>query len=279
MKVILVQDVENLGEEGDVQDVADGYGRNYLIPKQLAVPYTKANQAVIDSRRSAIEQRKEEKRKAALGLKQRIEEEELVLRRPAGDSGKLFGSVTSATVAEELERRGLNVERKRIELPEKNIKMIGTYPVRIKLYDNEAAEIKIKIQPSEGGEEKAPAADKAKEAAAAQAPAPEAAVEAEEKPAEATEAAVEATEAAAEATEAAAAQAPAPEAAVEAEEKPVEEKPAEAKAVEEAVVEDVEAREAAEESAAEAPEEGSEEAPAEQIIAEAVTEEEETEEE
>ena len=255
MKVILVQDVENLGEEGDVQDVADGYGRNYLIPKQLAVPYTKANQAVIDSRRSAIEQRKEEKRKAALGLKQRIEEEELVLRRPAGDSGKLFGSVTSATVAEELERRGLNVERKRIELPEKNIKMIGTYPVRIKLYDNEAAEIKIKIQPSEGGEEKAPAADKAKEAAAAQAPAPEAAVEAEEKPAEATEAAVEA------------------------EEKPVEEKPAEAKAVEEAVVEDVEAREAAEESAAEAPEEGSEEAPAEQIIAEAVTEEEETEEE
>lgn len=156
MKVILVQDVENLGEEGDVQDVADGYGRNYLIPKQFAVPYTKANQAMLESRRSAIEQRKDEKRKTALGLKQRLEEEEIVIQRPAGDSGKLFGSVTSAAVAEELERRGINVERKRIEIPEKNIKMIGTYPVRVKLYDNESAEIKIKIQPSESAEEAAP---------------------------------------------------------------------------------------------------------------------------
>jgi large subunit ribosomal protein L9 len=239
MKVILVQDVDNLGEEGDVQDVADGYGRNYLIPKQLAVPFTKANQAVIESRRSAIEQRKEEKRKTALGLKQRLEEEELVLRRPAGDSGKLFGSVSSATVAEELERRGINIERKRIELPEKNIKMVGTYPVRIKLYDNEAAEIKIKIQPSE--DEEGAAAEATPEAT----PVPEAA------------------------QEAVAEAAPT----VEAEEGPADEKPAEDRATEEAVVEQAAVEETAEEVSVEAPEEGSEETPAEQIIAEAVTEE------
>ena len=231
MKVILVQDVENLGEEGDVQEVADGYGRNYLIPKQFAVLYTKANEAMLESRRSVIEQRKEDKRKAALGLKQRLEEEELVIRRPAGDSGKLFGSVTSATVAEELERRGINVERKRIELPEKNIKMIGNYPVKVKLYDNESAEVKIKIQPSEGGEEAAPQA-----ATPEAAPAP---AEAAEKPAEekATEEAV---------VEAAAAQESAEEAAAETPEEGTVEAPAE-EIIAEAVTEEAAAEEEIEE--------------------------------
>lgn len=235
MKVILVQDVENLGEEGDVQEVADGYGRNYLIPKQFAVPYTKANEAMLESRRSVIEQRKEDKRKAALGLKQRLEEEELVIRRPAGDSGKLFGSVTSATVAEELERRGINVERKRIELPEKNIKMIGNYPVKVKLYDNESAEVKIKIQPSEGGEESAPQAA-TPEAAPAPAPAEK---PAEEKPAEekATEEAV---------VEAAAAQESAEEAAAETPEEGTVETPAE-EIIAEAVTEEADAEEEIEE--------------------------------
>ncbi|MFP4562751.1 MAG: 50S ribosomal protein L9 [Spirochaetia bacterium] len=230
MKVILVQDVENLGEEGDVQEVADGYGRNYLIPKQMAVPFTKANEAMLESRRSAIEQRKEDKRKAALGLKQRLEEEELVIRRPAGDTGKLFGSVTSATVAEELGRRGINIERKRIELPEKNIKMIGNYPVKVKLYDNESAEVKIKIQPSEGGEESAP------QAAPEAAPAP---TEAAEKPAEtkATEEAV---------VEAAAAQESAEEAAVETPEEGTVETPAE-EIIAEAVTEEAAAEEEIEE--------------------------------
>ncbi len=236
MKVILVQDVENLGEEGDVQEVADGYGRNYLIPKQFAVLYTKANEAMLESRRSVIEQRKEDKRKAALGLKQRLEEEELVIRRPAGDSGKLFGSVTSATVAEELERRGINVERKRIELPEKNIKMIGNYPVKVKLYDNESAEVKIKIQPSEGGEEAAPQA-----ATPEAAPAP---AEAAEKPAEEKPAEEKATEEAV--VEAAAAQESAEEAAAETPEEGTVEAPAE-EIIAEAVTEEAAAEEEIEE--------------------------------
>ena len=146
MKIILNEDVPNLGEEGDICDVADGYGRNYLIPKSLAVPHTKASLAMFEHRREAIEQRKQEKREAARGLKERLEAEPLVLQRPAGETGKLFGSVTNASVVEELEKLGIVVERKRIDLPEHNLKMIGNYNIRVKLYDYETANLKLTIQ-------------------------------------------------------------------------------------------------------------------------------------
>lgn len=146
MKVILNEDVPNLGEEGDICDVADGYGRNYLLPKSLAVPHTKANLVMFEHRRDAIEKRKQEKREAARGLKERLEAEPLVIQRPAGDTGKLFGSVTSANVVEEFEKKGITIERKRIDLPEHNLKMIGNYPARVRLYDNEEAQIKIVIE-------------------------------------------------------------------------------------------------------------------------------------
>src|SRR6056297_2295947 len=98
MKIILNEDVYNLGEEGDVCDVARGYARNYLIPKNLAVPSTRENIAIFESRRSAIESRKEEKRKAAQSAKERLEGMELVLPMNAGESGKLFGSVTAGMI-------------------------------------------------------------------------------------------------------------------------------------------------------------------------------------
>ena len=149
MKLILNQDVQNLGEEGDICDVADGYGRNYLIPKKIAVPYSKENIAFFDHRRDAIEKRKEDKRKEALGLKERLESEELEIARPAGESGKLFGSVNNANVAEELEKRGIPVEKKRIDIPENTIKAVGDYKIRVKLYDKETAEINLKVTASE----------------------------------------------------------------------------------------------------------------------------------
>jgi len=153
MKIILNQDVPNLGEEGDVCEVAEGYGRNFLLPKKLAVPYNKSTVAVFKSRKNAIEKRKEEKRQQALSLKERLEDEEIVLTMPAGESGKLFGSVTNATIMEELEKKGVSVEKKRIEVPEHTIKQIGDYSVRVKLYDNESAEIKVSVQ-KEDREEK-----------------------------------------------------------------------------------------------------------------------------
>jgi len=114
MKVILNQDVAGLGEEGDIKEVAGGYARNYLLPKKLALPYTKQNIAHLGARRATIEQRKDEKRREAMSIKERLESEELVFTMPAGESGKLFGSVNNAMVVQELENRGYSIEKKRV---------------------------------------------------------------------------------------------------------------------------------------------------------------------
>ena len=149
MKVILNQDVTGLGEEGDIREVANGYARNYLLPKNLALPYTKKNLTQLEARRTAIESRKEEKRREAMSVKERLESEELVFTMPAGDSGKLFGSVNNAMVVQELEKRGYSIEKKRVEVPEHNIRMIGSYAVKVKLYGNEEAELNVVVEAAE----------------------------------------------------------------------------------------------------------------------------------
>ncbi len=175
VKIILNEDVYNLGEEGDVREVAAGYARNFLIPKGLAVPYTKHYLARFEDRRSSIERRKADKRQTALGLKERIEALRLVFDMPAGASGKLFGSVTSAQVADRLLKEGLQIERKKIELPGHTIKIAGEYEASVKLYADESATLSIAINPgSEGavgatrsaGEEPAGSVDAVAETAA-----------------------------------------------------------------------------------------------------------------
>ena len=146
MKVILNQDVTGLGEEGDIKDVANGYARNFLLPKKLAVLHTKENLAVLEHKRTAIENRKEEKRKDAQGLRERLEAEEIKFAVPAGENGKLFGSVNNTLVAAELEKKGFQIEKKRIEIPEHNIRSVGSYKIKVKLYDKEEAVIKLLIE-------------------------------------------------------------------------------------------------------------------------------------
>jgi large subunit ribosomal protein L9 len=146
MKVILYQDVTGLGEEGDIKEVARGYARNFLLPKKLAVPHTKENLALLEHRRAAIEKRKDEKRQEALGLKERLEAEQITFCVPAGENGKLFGSVSSALVATELEKRGYQIEKKRIEIPDHTIRTTGTYKIRIRLYDKEEAIVKLVVE-------------------------------------------------------------------------------------------------------------------------------------
>jgi large subunit ribosomal protein L9 len=165
MKIILNKDVVNLGEEGDVREVAPGYGRNYLIPKGLAVAYSKSNVAVFEGRRKAIEKRKDEKRQQAAGMKERIDALTLTIQVTAGETGRLFGSVNSATIMEELGKQGFDVERKRIEVPEHAIKQVGNYNVRVKLYGNEVATLKVQVfdpnAPKKTEAAPAPAADAA----------------------------------------------------------------------------------------------------------------------
>lgn len=151
MKVILNQDIANLGEEGDIKDVARGYARNFLIPKKLVMPYTKEALSMLESRREAIDKRREEKRTAATDTKTRLETEPLVIEMPAGDRGRLFGSVTSATIADALASQGIEVERRRIDIPDKTIKNLGTTYVRVRLYGDQEAELRVDVKAA-GGE-------------------------------------------------------------------------------------------------------------------------------
>lgn len=146
MKIILSHDVSGLGEEGDVREVAGGYARNFLIPKKMAVAYSRQNLQELEHRRAGIEKRKDEKRREAMGLKERLESEEIQFTMPAGENGKLFGSVNNATIVQELEKRGYSVEKKRVEVPDHHIRMVGAYTVRIKLYGNEEAELKVNVE-------------------------------------------------------------------------------------------------------------------------------------
>jgi len=175
MKIILNHDVQNLGEEGDVREVARGYARNYLFRKGLAVPYNKENVAVFEHKKSAIEKRKEEKRTAAAGVKAQIEALKLEMTMPAGTTGRLFGSVTAASLAEELEKNGVVVEKKKIDIPGNTIKMTGDYTFTVRLYAEESAQCSVSIQ-----SDKKPASTAAAEKATGKAAVETAEEEAEE---------------------------------------------------------------------------------------------------
>ena len=146
MKVILNKDLAPLGEEGDVKDVAKGYARNYLFPRGIALPYNERTVKLFESRRAEIDARKAQKRSDAAGLKEKLESLDLSITMPAGANGKLYGAVTSQTVADELAKQGHQIERKRIELAAgANIKNVGKYKVVVKLYESAAAEITITV--------------------------------------------------------------------------------------------------------------------------------------
>ena len=149
-KIILNQDVYNLGEEGDVCDVAPGYARNYLLPKGFAVAYNKRSLSLLSQRHEMIEKRKQEKQNAAKGLKERLESMEISLEMPTGDTGRLFGSVTNAALGEYFASQGVIIERKKIIIPEHSIKMVGTTKIQVRLYGEEVAEVKVEVVPVGG---------------------------------------------------------------------------------------------------------------------------------
>ncbi|MDR1930671.1 MAG: 50S ribosomal protein L9 [Treponema sp.] len=146
MKVILNKDLATLGEEGDVKDVAKGYARNYLFPREIALPYTERNIRLFEARKDEIEARKAEKRQDAAGIKEKLEALTPVITMPAGANGKLYGAVTAQTVAEELAKQGFHIERKKIELPGNTVKSVGRFKATVKLYENESAEINITVE-------------------------------------------------------------------------------------------------------------------------------------
>ena len=201
MKIILNNDVVHLGEEGDVVTVKDGYARNYLLPTGAAVIYNKANAAMFKQRAEQIAKRKAEKRAASASLKERLDNVTMSLVVTAGESGKLFGSITSQMVQEALLKEGFEIEKKKLDVPTHAIKMTGTYHIVAHLYENDKANITLNVlseaevkaaqkkaaeEARKAAEEEAKAKAEAEAKAAEEAAAAEAPAEAEtEAPAEA----------------------------------------------------------------------------------------------
>lgn len=150
MKVILVKDVPKLGKSGQVVEVADGYGRNFLIPRGLAIPASEGNLRQLEERSAAERRRAERELAEARRVAERIDGRAVAIRARAGEQGRLFGSVTAQHVAEALARQhGVTVDRRRIELPEP-IRHVGAHRVTVRLHRQVTATVTVHIQPEEG---------------------------------------------------------------------------------------------------------------------------------
>jgi large subunit ribosomal protein L9 len=144
MKVILLDDVPKLGRRGEVRDVADGYARNYLIPKKLALSATSGNLKNLDHLRRQQESKAERIKTGAVALRDQIEALTYTEQRQASDEGKLFGSVTAQDVVEFLEQQGITVERRRVHLDEP-IKALGEHTVPVRLHVDVTANLTVRV--------------------------------------------------------------------------------------------------------------------------------------
>ena len=144
MEVILREHVENLGRRGDVVKVAAGYARNYLLPRKLALTVNDGNRRQIERERKLLEAKEAEERQTAEALAARIAQVELVIARRVGETDALYGSVTATDVAEGLAARGLEIERRRLHLPDA-IKQLGEFMVPVRLQHGVTAEVKVLV--------------------------------------------------------------------------------------------------------------------------------------
>jgi large subunit ribosomal protein L9 len=157
MEVILKEDVIKLGHRGDVVKVADGYGRNYLLPGKLAIEATLANKAVIEQMKGSSIRKLAKEKIEAEELSKRLESVELLFERKVGEHDHLFGSVTSGDIAHQLAEKGFTVDRRKISL-EEPLKTLGEFHVPIKLHREVTTHLKVTIQGDEPEETAAPAA-------------------------------------------------------------------------------------------------------------------------
>lgn len=145
MKVILKQDIKGVGKKDQIINANDGYARNYLFPKNLAVPADKGNMTNLQSKQSSEQHRKEIEKEEALKTAKKIEEIILKLQVKSGENGKIFGSITAKEIAENLEKQyKIKVDKKKIMLQD-SIKVLGTFNIEIKLYDGVIAKLKLNI--------------------------------------------------------------------------------------------------------------------------------------
>ena len=144
MEVILREHVDNLGRRGEIVKVADGYARNYLLPRKLALLATDGNKQRIEKERVRFEAAEAEERKIAEAISARMNNLELEIARKVGETEALYGSVTSSDIAEALAKKGFDVDRRKIQLHEP-IKRLGEFDVPVKLQRDVTATVKLKV--------------------------------------------------------------------------------------------------------------------------------------
>jgi large subunit ribosomal protein L9 len=150
MEVILLRDLEKLGTRGQVVKVADGFGRNYLLPKKLAVAATPQNRKWIEQQRVKFLKQEAQEKGEAEELAKLMEGVAVVVSRKAGEQGTLFGSVTAMDVAERLAAQGFNIDRRKIQLATP-LKVLGEYDVPVKLHREVTVNVRVKVEGEIGG--------------------------------------------------------------------------------------------------------------------------------
>ncbi len=145
MEVILKEDVAKLGSRGDVVKVAEGYGRNYLLPRKLAIQATASNKQVIDQMKAAAVRRSAKEKAQAEELSKQFDGLSVSFQRKAGEHDQLFGSVTATDLADALEKKGFNVDRRKIQLHEA-LRTLGEFTVPIKLHKDVTTHLKVVIE-------------------------------------------------------------------------------------------------------------------------------------
>ena len=148
MEVILKEHVEHLGQRGEVVKVANGYARNFLLPRKLALAVTDENKRQIARERARAEARDAEERQEAEALKKRLEAAEIAIARRVGENEALFGSVTSSDIADAVAARDLTIDRRRLQLADP-IKTLGEHLVEVKLTRDVTATLKVKVVAAE----------------------------------------------------------------------------------------------------------------------------------
>jgi large subunit ribosomal protein L9 len=144
MEVILRDHVDKLGKRGEIVKVSDGYARNYLLPRKLALPATEGNRKHVERERKIMETREAEEKSQAEGIASRLSTVDITIARRVGETEQLYGSVTAADIAEFLKTKGFDIDRRKLILPEP-IKTIGEHDVPLKLHREVSAPLKVKV--------------------------------------------------------------------------------------------------------------------------------------
>ncbi|RKN85987.1 50S ribosomal protein L9 [Paenibacillus ginsengarvi] len=144
MKVIFLKDVKGQGKKGEVKEMAEGYVRNFLLPKGLAAIASDGNVKQLEHQKLSEDKRKEKEKADAQALAEKLKEMVVTIKSKAGEGGRLFGSITSKQIAEELEKKGIHLDKRKIEMNDV-IRSLGTTIVKVKLYPEVTAELRVQV--------------------------------------------------------------------------------------------------------------------------------------